>query len=172
MYPRLPAVAEVYSLRAAAIAIYPMYRGLAKLVGMQVLPAGDNLDNQIGVMEKHWTQYDFFFLHYKRTDAAGEDSNFDAKVKAIEEADQRLPKVLALKPDVLVVTGDHSTPAALGAHSWHAVPVMIHSRWCRPGDAAGFDERSCARGELGRIPATDIMPLAMAHALKLTKYGA
>ncbi|MBI3954316.1 MAG: 2,3-bisphosphoglycerate-independent phosphoglycerate mutase [Chloroflexi bacterium] len=172
MYPRLPALAEVYRLRAGAIAIYPMYRGLAKLVGMEVLPAGETLDDQLGALERYWGQYNFFFLHYKKTDAAGEDGDFGAKVRAIEEADRRLPRLLALKPDVLVITGDHSTPATLAAHSWHPVPVLLHSRWCRPGDADGFNERACARGDLGRLPATDLMPLALAHALKLTKYGA
>lgn len=172
MYPNLPAMKDVYGLRAAAIAIYPMYRGLAKLVGMDVLPSGESFEDELATLERSWGQYDFFFVHFKKTDAAGEDGNFAAKVQALEEFDRSLPRILALKPDALVVTGDHSTPAALAAHSWHPVPVLLHSRWCRPFDSEGFSERACARGELGRLPSTDIMPLAMAHALKLTKYGA
>ena len=171
-YPNLPSMSEVYRLRPAAIAIYPMYRGLAKLVGMKTLPAGETLQDELGALEQSWDQHDFFFLHYKPTDAAGEDGDFAAKVRALEQVDQALPRLLALKPDVLVITGDHSTPATLAAHSWHPVPVLLHSRWCRPFDGDGFTERACSRGELGRLPATDIMPLALAHALKLTKYGA
>lgn len=170
--PQLPSVAEIYRLRAAAVAVYPMYRGIAKLVGMEVLPTGRTLEEEIATLEANWDQFNFFFLHFKPTDSAGEDGNFARKVQVIEEVDRLVPRITALEPDVLVVSGDHSTPAALKGHSWHPVPLLIHSRWCRPNPRASFSEEGCAAGSLGRIPATEIMPIAMANALKLAKYGA
>ena len=170
--PDIPSMPEIYKLKPAAIAAYPMYRGLARLVGMKVLPESENLKEQMDSLRRSYPEYDFFFLHFKKTDARGEDGNFQAKVQAIEELDDALPGLLSLNPDVLIVTGDHSTPATLGMHSWHPVPFMLKSQWCRPDDVVEFSERACLAGGLGRFAATDIMPLAMANALKLDKFGA
>jgi 2,3-bisphosphoglycerate-independent phosphoglycerate mutase len=171
--PGLPSMEQVYGLRAVAIAGYPMYRGVSKLVGMEVLPTGDTIQEELDTLKAHWGDYDFFFFHVKKTDSAGEDGNFEEKVALIEEVDRLLvPATRELEPDVLIITGDHSTPALLRAHSWHPVPFLLHSRYCRHDDVQQFSERACARGALGRFPATDIMPLAMANALRLTKFGA
>lgn len=170
--PTLPSMAEIYKLKAAAIAAYPMYRGLAKLVGMTVLNTGSTMEEELETLRRHYADFDFFFLHIKGADAAGEDGDFTRKVRVIEGVDAIIPRILALKPDVLIVTGDHSTPAVLKGHSWHPVPFLLHSRWCRYSPVAGFSERECARGELGRFSALETMPLALAHALKLQKFGA
>lgn len=170
--PNLPQMGDVFNLSPAAIAAYPMYRGLAKLVGMQVLSTGSTFAEELDTLARHWEGHDFFFVHIKETDSAGEDGDFDRKVRAIEEADRLLPRLMLLDPDVLIVTGDHSTPAVLKGHSWHPVPVLLHSQWCRPDKTREFSESACLEGALGRMPATDIMPLAMANALKLNKFGA
>jgi 2,3-bisphosphoglycerate-independent phosphoglycerate mutase len=170
--PQLPRLAEVYKLRAAAIATYPMYKGLARLLGMTVFDGGSTIHDSIRTAREQWAEFDFFFIHVKNTDAAGEDGNFSHKVAAIEEVDAALPDLLALKPDVIAVTGDHSTPAVLKAHSWHPVPLVISSMWCRPSGVSKFGETNCAAGNLGIIRGLDIMPLLMAHGLRLTKYGA
>jgi 2,3-bisphosphoglycerate-independent phosphoglycerate mutase len=171
-YPSLPKLTDVYGVQAAVIAVYPMYRGLAKLVGMQAVKTGDRVADQISTLESVYGQFDFFFVHVKKTDSAGEDGNFDGKVALIEEADGLIPRLLSLKPDVLVVTGDHSTPAAYKAHSWHPVPVLLWSKWCRPDDAPKFSERECRFGSIGHIRGAELMPLIMAHAERLTKFGA
>ncbi len=170
--PDLPQMQDVYGLTPAAVAAYPMYRGLAKLVGMNVIQTGDTIDQQIETVRERWHSHDFFFLHYKYTDSAGEDGDYDAKVAAIERLDRALPALLDLDPDVLIVAGDHSTPTAMAAHSWHPVPVMIRSRHITAGFAEAFTERECAKGMLGTMAATDIMPLALANAGKLDKFGA
>jgi len=170
--PHLPTMEEIYRLKPAVIATYPMYRGLARLVGMTNLSTGTTLEEEIATLKTHWNEYDFFFIHFKKTDAAGEDGDFARKVAAIEEYDRMLPGITTLAPDVVVITGDHSTPAVLKAHSWHPVPVMLYSEYCRPDKAVEFSESGCLHGGLGILPATDIMPLAMANALKLDKYGA
>jgi 2,3-bisphosphoglycerate-independent phosphoglycerate mutase len=170
--PQIPSLSQIYKLKPAAIAIYPMYRGLARLVGMKVLPGGQSMTDQLNSLHRHYAKYDFFFIHFKSTDARGEDGDFQGKVQAIEELDKALPGLLDLDPEVLIVTGDHSTPATLAMHSWHPVPFMLRSRWCRPDDVAEFSERACLAGGMGRFAATDIMPLAMANALKLAKFGA
>ena len=170
--PHIPSMSEIYKLKPAAIAIYPMYRGLARLVGMKVLPGGESITDQLNNLHRYYTKYDFFFIHFKSTDARGEDGDFPAKVRAIEELDKALPGLLSLDPDVLIVTGDHSTPATLAMHSWHPVPFMLKSKWCRPDDVTEFSERACLAGGMGRFPATEIMPLGMANALKLAKFGA
>jgi len=170
--PHWPAMPEVYKLKPAAIASYPMYRGLARLVGMDILTTGSSIDNEIATLVKNYRDYDFFFIHVKGADAAGEDGDYERKVKVIEEVDRALPALLNLKPEVIVVTGDHSTPATLKAHSWHPVPVLLYSKVCRSDKAMEFSESACLTGGLGHIPATALMPLAMANALKLTKYGA
>jgi len=171
--PGLPSMEAMYGLRAAAVAAYPMYRGVAKLVGMEVLPTGETIEEEANTLEAHWPDYDFFFVHVKKTDSAGEDGDFEEKVAIIEDADRTLvPAIVQLKPDVLVVTGDHSTPALLRSHSWHPVPILLHSPHCRADPVKEFSERGCSRGGLGRFRATDIMPLAMANALRLAKFGA
>jgi 2,3-bisphosphoglycerate-independent phosphoglycerate mutase len=171
-HPHPPTFEEVYKLRAAAVATYPMYRGLARLVGMTVVPTGQTLAENFQTVAERFAEFDFFFIHFKRTDTAGEDGNFEAKVAAIEEADRLIPRLLDLRPDVIVVTGDHSTPAVYRSHSWHPVPVVLWSRWCRPDRAEKFGETTCRHGGLGLIPATAIMPLMLAHAGRLTRFGA
>ncbi|MFQ5962563.1 MAG: 2,3-bisphosphoglycerate-independent phosphoglycerate mutase [Candidatus Methylomirabilales bacterium] len=171
-HPDLPTYQELYQLRAAAIAVYPMYRGLGKLVGMEALMTGPSVREEFETLRQHWPAYDFFYVHVKGTDTAGEDGNFAAKVAVIEEVDRELPALLALRPDVLVVTGDHSTPAALKTHSWHSVPLLLSARWCRPDGAQEFSERGCLQGGLGRLRGKEILPLALAHALHLAKFGA
>ncbi len=170
--PHLPAMSEIYKLKPAAIATYPMYRGLARLVGMEVLETGASIEDEFKTLAQNYNDYDFFFLHIKAADAAGEDGDFDRKVAVIEEVDSLFPELVSLQPDVIVVTGDHSTPAPLKGHSWHPVPVLLYSRWCRADKAKEFSESACLLGGLGRLRATEIMPLAMANALKLTKFGA
>jgi 2,3-bisphosphoglycerate-independent phosphoglycerate mutase len=172
--PRLPQFPEIYGLRAACVAVYPMYRGVAKLVGMKTIPSeGDAPQDEFRTVAKAWDDFDFFFVHIKSTDSRGEDGNFPAKVKVIEAVDSALPKLLECKPDVLLVTGDHSTPARLKSHSWHPVPLLLWApETARPDTESVFGERTCARGGLGTFPTTELMPLAMAHALRLEKYGA
>ncbi len=170
--PEIPSIPEIYKLKPTALAAYPMYRGLARLVGMHVLPAGESIIEQLNNLHHYYADYDFFFIHFKSPDARGEDGNFQAKVQAIEELDNTLPSLLSLDPEVLVITGDHSTPATLAMHSWHPVPFMLRSKWCRPDNVVEFSERACLAGGMGRFPATEIMPLAMANALKLDKFGA
>jgi 2,3-bisphosphoglycerate-independent phosphoglycerate mutase len=170
--PNLPSYEEVYGLKAAAIAVYPMYKGLARLVGMEIVGKAQSLSEQIDLLEQNWSKFDFFFIHFKYTDSTGEDGNFDAKVKKIEEFDAVLPRVTALKPKVLIVTGDHSTPSYLKAHSWHPVPTLLVSDCCRPDGHATFGENTAIRGGLGQFKAKYLMTLALANAGRLTKYGA
>ncbi len=170
--PSFPSFRDAYKLNACAIASYPMYRGLAKVVGMTVVNTGPTLADEISAVKSNFDKYDFFFFHVKATDAAGEDGDFNRKVAALEEFDRELPQITSLQPSVLVVTGDHSTPAVFGGHSWHPVPVVIYSRYCRPDPVISFDETACIGGGLSRLPACHLMPLAMANALKLEKYGA
>ena len=170
--PEIPTYNEVYGLRAGAVAVYPMYRGLARLVSMDVLDAGQTLDDQCSRLEASWNDYDFFFVHFKYTDSTGEDGNFDAKVKRIEELDAAIPRIMALNPDVMIVTGDHSTPAKMKSHSWHPVPTLIASDVCRTDACTTFGEASCLQGGLGHFPAKYLMSLAMANAGRFEKYGA
>jgi 2,3-bisphosphoglycerate-independent phosphoglycerate mutase len=170
--PDLPQLPELWKLRAAACTIYPMYRGLARLVGMETLGAGTNLESQFGTLEREWDNYDFFFVHYKYTDSAGEDGDFDRKARAIEDFDALLPQLLKLQPDVLIVTGDHSTPAVMAAHSFHPVPLLIWGKNVRTDPQYYFNEHTCSQGGLGTMPAREVLPLAFAHAGRLTKYGA
>ena len=170
--PGLASYEEMYGLKAAAIAVYPMYKGLAQLVGMDVVGQPKSLDEEIDVLEKAWNDYEFFIVHFKYTDSRGEDGNFDAKVKATEDFDRIVPRVEALGPAAMAVTGDHSTPAKLSGHSWHAVPVLIASNTCRFDHCQAFSEREARTGELGHFQAVYLMPLLMAHAGKLEKFGA
>lgn len=169
--PHLPNFGAAYQLNPGAVAAYPMYRGLAKLVGMKVLLTGHTFDEELDTLEQRFGEHDFFFLHYKPADAAGEDGNFEAKVARLEELDARIPRLLELKPDTLVVAGDHATPAIVKGHSWHPVPLMIHSPLTQGEGVAQFSERACGSGSIGRIPATSVMMLALAHAGKLVKFG-
>ena len=171
-FPQIPTMREVYGLNPLAIAVYPMYRGLAKLVGMHVADAGRELADQMRVLEREWNQYDFFFIHFKYTDSTGEDGDFAGKVRMIEKLDGEVPKITALKPDVLVVTGDHSTPSLLKSHSWHPVPTLLVARSCRTDAVTSFGESQCRQGGLGDFFAKDILPLALAHAGRLKKFGA
>jgi len=150
-----------------------MYRGVARLLGMELLDVGGkSIPDEFSCLEKHWQDYDFFYLHVKQTDTAGEKGDFSGKVEVIEEVDGLLPRLLRLQPDVVIVSGDHSSPAALKAHSWHPVPTLLYSRFVRADGIGEFGERACARGSLGVLPAKDIIPIALANAGRITKYGA
>jgi 2,3-bisphosphoglycerate-independent phosphoglycerate mutase len=170
--PSLPSYREVYGLRAAAIAVYPMYKGLARLVGMDIVGSAQTLSEQIDTLEKAWNDYDFFFIHFKYTDSTGEDGNFQGKVARIEELDSILPRITQLKPEVLIVTGDHSTPSYLKSHSWHPVPTLLVSDCCRPDTHKSFNESTCITGGLGHFEAQYLMPLALSNAGRMGKYGA
>jgi 2,3-bisphosphoglycerate-independent phosphoglycerate mutase len=171
-YPKIDTMQEVYGVKPVAIAVYPMYKGLARLVGMDIADAGATLNDQIQTLERLWSKYDFFFLHYKYTDSSGEDGNFANKVEMIERLDNIIPRIRALQPDVLIVTGDHSTPSKLRSHSWHPVPTLLCSTTCRPDPVVEFGESYCLRGGLGQFQAKYLMPMALAHAGRLGKYGA
>jgi len=171
-HPSLPTMSELYKLKPAAIANYPMYKGLAKLVGMAILSAGQNLPELFNALEKNYNDYDFFYIHVKKTDSAGEDGNFEAKKEAIEESDSYIPRLLVLKPEVLVVTSDHSTPSLLKSHSWHPNPFLLFSKASLPDKVTRFSEKECSQGYLGRFQAIYAMPLMLAHAEKLKKFGA
>jgi 2,3-bisphosphoglycerate-independent phosphoglycerate mutase len=170
--PTLPTYQEVYGLRAAAIAVYPMYKGLAHLVGMEVIGKCSTLAEQIDQLKTSWDEYDFFFIHFKYTDSTGEDGNFNEKVRRIEELDSILPHITALEPTVLIVTGDHSTPSFLQSHSWHPVPTLLVSNCCRPDPHKAFNETTCITGGLGHFEAKHLMTLALANAGRLGKFGA
>ena len=169
--PSLPPMGEVYRLDPAAIAAYPMYRGLATVAGMSVIPTGKTFADEVDTLRANWDKHDFFFIHYKPADAAGEDGDFDRKVKCLEELDPFIPEILALEPDVLMVAGDHATPAIMAAHSWHPVPFMLHSKLTLGQGIPTFDEKACALGAIGSIPATSVMVLGLSHAGKMTKFG-
>ena len=172
--PNLPPMGRVYGLNPAGIAAYPMYRGLATVAGMEVIPTGRIFADEVETLRQNLHAHDFFFLHYKPCDAAGEDGDFDAKVKRLEELDPFIPQIRELGADALVVAGDHSTPAIMASHSWHPVPFLVHSRLTKGEGGTGFggfNERACAQGSIGRIMATQIMLLALSHAGKLAKFG-
>lgn len=170
--PDLPSYEELFGLKAAAIAAYPMYKGLASLVGMELVGKPATLTEEVDLLEQNWDKYDFFFLHFKYTDSRGEDGNFPAKVKMIEEFDKIIPRVEALNPDVLIVTGDHSTPAAMKSHSWHPVPTLLVAKTARTDACQTFGETAALCGGLGHFEAIYLMPLALAHAGRLDKFGA
>ncbi len=172
--PNLPKFPEVYQLKAACVAVYPMYKGVSKLVGMDVIHFdGGKPEDEFNAVAKVWDDYDFFFTHIKYTDSRGEDGDFEAKAKVIEGVDAALPILLNLKPDVLIVTGDHSTPAGLKSHSWHPVPTLLWSPGTtRRDECRSFGETEALKGALGHFPATDLMPMALAHARRLQKFGA
>lgn len=170
--PSLPSYKELYGLKAACIAVYPMYKGLASLVGMEVVGEAKTLSEEIDILKNAWNDYDFFFIHFKYTDSRGEDGDFEAKKKMIEEFDAIIPRVTELKPTCLVVTGDHSTPAKMASHSFHPVPTLIVSHLARTDACTSFGETEATKGGLGQFEAMYLMPLAMGHADRLGKYGA
>ena len=170
-HPALPPFEETYKLDAAAIAGYPMYKGLARLAGMQLLKEGEGIAGEFETLKAGWEGHDFFFLHVKPTDAAGEDGDFGRKASVIEEVDAQIPGLVDLGPDALAITGDHATPAKMRSHSWHGVPLLLHSPYTLP-TAESFGERSCAGGSLGVLQAEEIMGYLMGHALKLNRFGA
>jgi len=171
-HPALPSMPEVTRMRAGAFAVYPMYRGLAKLAGMTVSPGGGTQESQLDALKSRWDDFDFFFYHFKRADAAGEDGDFHAKVLALEEFDKLVQQLRELGADVLMVAGDHSTPAQLAGHSWHPVPFLLNSKLGTIDDVDQFHESACRTGALGTFPARHVLSLAMAHAGRLMKYGA
>lgn len=171
--PVLPQYRDLFGLNAAAIAVNGMYKGVSRLVGMQVLPVeGKEIEDEFTTLERFWDQFDFFYLHIKQTDTHGEDGDFSKKVKVIEYVDTQIPRILNLKPDVLLITGDHSSPAILKSHSWHPVPALLYGKHVREDNIAEFGERACARGSLGIMPATHYLPLMLANAERISKYGA
>jgi 2,3-bisphosphoglycerate-independent phosphoglycerate mutase len=170
-YEGYPSFLERYGLKALAIAQYPMYRGVARLVGMDVKDIPGSPSELVDLLRAGFEEHDFFFLHYKYTDSRGEDGDFDAKVKAVEEVDRLIPRIVELDPEVLIVTGDHSTPATFKAHSWHSVPVLLASPWARPTGGT-FGESECRKGDLGTFEGKHLMSLALAHASRLAKFGA
>lgn len=171
--PSWPSMKESFGLNCAAIAAYPMYRGIAKLLGMNILETGETISDEFTTLENNWNDFDFFYLHIKKTDSSGEDGLFDKKVSVIEEVDTQIPRLINLKPDVIVVSGDHSTPSLLKYHSWHPVPTILWSEQCRPDTVKKFGERDCIGGGLSpRYTSCDLMPLALANANRLEKYGA
>ena len=171
-FPAIPSLSDLYKLKPAAIANYPMYRGLARLLGMDVMNIGAGTAELFDSLEANYDGYDFFYIHFKKTDSAGEDGNFEAKVAAFEEIDAFIPRLAGLNPDVIVVTSDHSTPALLKSHSWHPNPFALVSPTAMPDSLPRFTERECGRGSLGRFESIYAMPLMLAHAGKLKKYGA
>ncbi|MBL8144756.1 MAG: 2,3-bisphosphoglycerate-independent phosphoglycerate mutase [Anaerolineae bacterium] len=173
--PALPKYSDVYKLKAACVAVYPMYKGVSQLVGMDIIHTDmhDTVQDEFNKVAQIWNDYDFVFCHVKYTDSRGEDGNFDGKVAVIEEVDRALPTLLGLQPDVLIITGDHSTPARLRSHSWHPVPLLLHApETAMPDRATAFGERECMTGALGQFPAADLMPIALGHARRFVKYGA
>ncbi|MFA4910977.1 MAG: 2,3-bisphosphoglycerate-independent phosphoglycerate mutase [Desulfobacteria bacterium] len=167
-----PSLETRFGLKSLAIATYPMYKGIARLLGMTVLPSLEDINDEFKALKDQYNNYDFFYLHIKQTDSRGEDGDFDAKVKVIEDVDGLLHQITELNPDVLVVTGDHSTPAKWGGHSWHPLPVILNSRFCRVDQVTRFDEISCIQGGLGRQPTVNLMTIVLANAGRLGKFGA
>ncbi len=170
--PDIPHFEEVYGLKPLCIAVYPMYRGLARLIGMNAPELKGDIREEIDFLNKNYREYDFFFMHIKKVDSYGEDGNFEGKVAKIQEFDTFLPEILRINPDVMIITGDHSTPAVLKSHSWHPVPILLKSPYVLGNTCKAFSERECLKGELGIFPTVSLMPLALANAGRLKKFGA
>jgi len=172
-YKPLPSLRDRFGLNAVCVADYPMYRGVSRLIGMDVVDRPGGMENRFDSLEAiYGDNYNFYFLHVKHSDSRGEDENFEGKVRVLEEVDALMSRVQELQPDVLIVTADHSTPAILGGHSWHPVPVLLQAKTARADDIDRFDEYACSRGILGLRPALHLMGLALGHAGRLRKYGA
>lgn len=170
--PDIPTFQEAFGLKALAIAAYPMYRGLSRLIEMNAPTFEGSVEDEIDFLIQKYNEYDFFFLHVKKIDSFGEDGNFEGKAAQIEAFDKLLPKILELKPDVLIITGDHSTPSIMKGHSWHPVPVLLNSPYVLGRTSTAYSERECLKGELGIFPTVNLLPLALANSLRLKKYGA
>lgn len=169
---KLPTFDERYKLKARGIAGYPMYLGIARILGMEVAPAQASWSEEVGVLENDWDGFDYFYLHHKKTDSSGEDGEFDAKVAAIEEVDATIPRILALDPDVVCITGDHSTPSPMRGHSWHPVPFVMWGPTVGIDAVEVFNEEDARQGAFGHVLAKDLMPLMLAAAGRLAKFGA
>ncbi len=170
--PDIPQFGDFTKMRAASIAVYPDYKGITRLIGMNVLEPGPSISDEAATLKECFDNHEYFYFHVKKTDSYGEDGNFDAKVHIIEETDAIIPTIMNLKPDVVAITGDHSTPALLKSHSWHPLPLLLWSNCCRPDGVRKFGEHACAAGGLGRMISTSLLPVMMANALKLLKFGA
>jgi 2,3-bisphosphoglycerate-independent phosphoglycerate mutase len=171
--PEIPQMQELYNLKKmGAIATYPDYRGVARIAGMDIIFNGHELEEEFDTLESTLKDHDFIFVHVKKTDSAGEDGNFEKKVHLLEELDELIPRLAALNPDVIVLTGDHATPATFKAHSWHSVPFALIGEWCRPDDVRGFSEAQCRHGALGQFYAAEVMLYALGHARRIAKFGA
>jgi len=171
--PRLPLMQQLYYMEnLGAIASYPDYRGVARIVGMDIPYNGNDLESEFDSFEEVFHNYDFIFFHVKGADSAGEDGNFDEKVRVLEDVDKLIPRMENLFPDVLVITGDHSTPSVYKGHSWHPVPFLLVSKWCRPDSVKKFSESECQRGVLGQFYATEVMLHALGHAGRIDKFRA
>lgn len=170
--PHLPPMPEAYRMRCGAFAGYPLYRGVASACGMEVVPCGKRFAEVVEVVTERWDDFDFFFLHVKQTDAAGEDGDLETKAAVLEEVDRGLPELLALEPTVIAVTGDHSTPAPMKAHSWHPIPLLIRSPLAFVDECAAFQEQETIRGHLGDLKSHELMGMLLAHAGRLAKFGA
>ena len=170
--PEIPNFEQRYQLRPACLAVYPMYKGLAQLVGMTKIEGPQTIEEQFKRYAAEYDNYDFFFIHYKYTDKFGEDGNFEAKTKAIEDFDAALPILLAKKPDVLAITGDHSTPCAMKGHSWHPQPVLLHSAFSGSDKLDRFTETGANLGSLGVFEAKYLIRLMQANARMFDKFGA
>lgn len=170
--PNIPSMSKVFKLKPAAIASYPMYRGLAQLVGMEILKTGESIHSEFETLKENWQKFDFFYLHVKKTDSYGEDGNKDSKIHIIEETDKEFPLLMELNPDVIAITSDHSTPWSLKSHSWHPNPFLLYSKHERWNPDTCFTEHDCVKGSLGQFYSVDALPLMLASALKLKKFGA
>jgi 2,3-bisphosphoglycerate-independent phosphoglycerate mutase len=170
--PNIPTFEERYQLKAACLAVYPMYKGLAQLVGMDKIEGPQSISEQFNRYLEEYDNYDFFFIHYKYTDMYGEDGNFEAKKKAIEELDEALPILLQKRPDVLAITGDHSTPCPMKGHSWHPQPVLLTSDVSGSDKLDRFTETGANIGSLGQLEAKFLMRHMQAHARMFDKFGA
>lgn len=171
--PEIPTMQELYGIRCAAIATYPMYRGIASLVGMDVLEVGSmSHEDEVATLEKHFDDYDFFYLHIKETDSYAHTGEWEKKAGVLEECDPLFERARALGFDVVIVTGDHCTPCLLMEHSWHPIPTMLWSKTVLAGGSQAYTERECYKGTMGVRPSTDLLPLALAEAGRLKKFGA
>jgi 2,3-bisphosphoglycerate-independent phosphoglycerate mutase len=171
--PDFPSMKECYKLKPACIATYPDYRGVAKMIGMDVLKTGMEIVEEVETLEQDWkSEHNFYFFHVKKTDSYGEDGNFDGRMHKIEEVDALIPRIMALNPDVFAVTGDHSTPAVFKAHTWHPVPVLLWGKTVRQDAVNTFSERAAICGGMGRFDGAELMLELLAHAGKMKKMGA